>query len=288
MNRINKLKKIINEKGCARILEAHNGLCGRIIEKYEQIDGLWESSLTDSGSKGLPDTELVTMDSRCHTIREILDVSTKPMIVDGDTGGQIDHFPYWVKRLESLGVSAVIIEDKAFPKQNSLDENAKHILEDIDKFCAKIKAGVEAKTNPDFMVIARLESLIAKKSMFDALTRAEAFLNAGADGIMIHSKAKIDASEVLEFADRYKHMVKDCGYKDKVLVCVPTTYNHINDIELKKAGFNIIIHANHMLRSSLSAMDFVAGSIAHKQGSKFLDGNIAEVQRIFELTGYKK
>lgn len=259
------------------VCEAHNGLSSLLIEN-SKFDAIWESSLTDSASKGLPDIELVSMDSRLNTVREIRQCSTKPIIFDGDTGGQIDHFPYWLKRLQEAGVDAVIIEDKAFPKRNSLDGNASHVLENVDTFCEKIKKGKEAC--PDLLLFARLESLIAKHSMFEALIRAEAFINAGADGIMIHSKADVNAEEVFEFAKRYKEKF------DKPLICVPTTYNQFTNQELIDAGFDIIIHANHLLRASFKAMKDVIDKLWENQRSKDLD--ISSVKEIFSITGYDK
>lgn len=281
LNRVSSLKALLKKKKCIRVLEAYNGLAGLIVEQ-SGFDAIWESSLTDSGSKGLPDIELVTMDSRLNTICEILDVTTKPMIVDCDTGGQAEHFPYWVQKLENAGVSAIIIEDKAFPKKNSLDISAKHILEDVDVFSKKIKWGVAAKRNKDFMVIARLESLIAKYSMEHALLRAEAFINAGADGIMIHSKSQVGPDEVKEFAKRFRKMSK------LPLVCVPTTYNNIFDKELEKMGFNIVIHANHLLRASLKAMEEVTLQIEKEGRSVNVSTKIATVKNIFKITGYNK
>lgn len=282
-NRVSSLRELIKNKKCVSILEAHNGISGLLVESADYFDGMWESSLTDSASKGLPDIELITMDSRLQTIQQILDVTTKPMIVDGDTGGQVDHFPYWVKKLERAGVSAVIIEDKAFPKRNSLDKKASHILEDVDRFSEKIKAGVEAKTNPDFMVIARLESLIAKHSMFEALIRAEAFVKAGADGIMIHSKSEVSSEEIMVFALRFREK-----FKDVPLIAVPTTYNDVTDKKLKDLGFNIVIHANHMLRASYKAMQEVVEVISKNKRSAELNDKITPVKEIFKAVGYDK
>jgi len=280
MNRISKLKNLLKEKKCLKILEAHSGLSGLIVED-SQFDGIWESSLTDSGSKGLPDTELVTMDSRLNTIRQIAEVTTKPIIVDGDTGGQVDHFPYWVKRLQEVGVSAVIIEDKSFPKKNSLDENAKHKLEDINVFSNKIKAGIKAKINPDFMIIARLESLIVNNDLEEAKSRALAFLEAGVDGIMIHSKLQSPV-DVINFAKWFHEL------SDKVLVCVPTAYNDVYDKDLERVGFNVIIHANHMLRASFRAMKHVTDTIYKDNRSFNLNDSISTVKEIFKITGYDK
>lgn len=281
LNRIGSLKKLLQQKQCVRILEAHNGLSALIVER-SGFDGMWESSLTDSASKGLPDIELVSMDSRLETIRQIVDVTTKPLIVDGDTGGQVDHFPYWVNKMEKSGVSAVIIEDKVFPKRNSLDENGTHHLEDVDIFSEKIRRGCAARLDENFMIFARLESLIAKHSIYEAMIRAEAFLQAGADGILIHSKAKVDSDEIFEFAKRFREI------SDKPLICVPTSYNHVYDTDLASRGFNVIIHANHLLRASLLAMQKATDAIERAGRSVELDNEISQVKDIFKITGYDK
>ena len=282
MNRVSSLKGLLERKPCIRVLEAHSGLSGLVVE-HSRFDAIWESSFTDSASKGLPDTELVTMESRLQTAKQILDVTSKPMIIDGDTGGQVEHFPYWIKRIEAAGISAVVIEDKAFPKRNSLDADAVHKLEDVDVFAQKIEAGVKAKSNPDFMVIARLESLIAAHSMQHALLRAERFVEAGADGIVIHSKVEVAAGEVFDFAKRFREI------SDKPLVCIPTTYNDVHDTKLKEAGFNIIIHANHLLRAAYKAMKIAAETIEVRDCSKRLDESeiVATTEDIFEITGYR-
>jgi phosphoenolpyruvate phosphomutase / 2-hydroxyethylphosphonate cytidylyltransferase len=272
------IKDIIKEGKPVIALEAHNGLSALIVEN-SPFDAIWISSLTDSASKGLPDTELISMDSRLDTVRQIRQVSTKPIIYDGDTGGQVEQFPYWVARLEEAGVDAIIIEDKAFPKRNSLDENASHILEDVDVFSKKISAGKAVAKN--VMIIARLESLIAKHNVYEAMSRAEMFLGAGADGIMIHSKESVNAVEVFEFAKMFKEK-----HPEVPLVCVPTTYNQFTNKELSELGFNIIIHANHLLRASLRAMQETADRLWADQRSKDLDDDIATVKAIFKITGY--
>jgi len=220
-----------------RILEAHNGLSAKIIEN-SKFDGIWLSSLTHSASKGLPDTELIPLTERIDLVKEIRRVATKPIYVDVDTGGQAEHFEYYAKWFKQVGADVLIIEDKAFPKRNSLI-NATQTLEEIDKFRDKIKAGKKS----GIKIIARLESLIAKKSMYDALIRAEAYIGAGADGIMIHSKQKVDCSEVMEFAKEFRKKW------DLPLVAVPTTYK-LPD----KHPFDIVIYANHLLRASLKGM----------------------------------
>ena len=262
--RLKKLRKLLELKPLVRILEVHNGLTGRIVEKTKvvngeevrEFDGMWQSSLTDSTSKGKPDIEIVDLTSRLQTIDQIFEVTTKPMLVDGDSGGLTEHFIYTVKTLERLGVSAVIIEDKIGPKRNSLfGTDVQQQQDTIENFSRKISEGKKAQVTEDFMIIARIESLILKNGGKDALTRAKAYIKAGADGIMIHSKEK-DPKEILDFCREYKKL------NDKVpLVAVPTTYNSITEKDLIKAGVKIVIYANHLLRSAYPAMVKTAESI---------------------------
>ena len=291
VERLGALRRCIATKGYARILEAHSGLSGIIAQsagvvKDGQIieyDGIWESSLTDSGTKGLPDASIVGNDSRCHTIDEILNVTTKPVVVDGDTGGDPAQFEYLVRRLERMGVSAVIIEDKVYPKRNSLDASASQELEEPEVFAQKISAGREVALSDDFMIIARLESLIAGTGLQDALERAEKYISAGADGIMIHSYQR-SPDEVLAFADAYERICRRLGRRP-ILVCVPTTYNSITDAELTASGFNLIIHANHMLRAAYKAMVEAANTILAGGRSLEADPLCAGVPEIFSSVG---
>ena len=289
--RLQALKGSIATKGFARILEAHSGLSGIIAEtarvhkdgRVIEYDGIWESSLTDSATKGLPDASIVGYDSRTHTIDEILNVTTKPIVVDGDTGGDPTQFEYLVKHLERLGVSAVIIEDKAYPKRNSLDASARQELEDPDVFADKIRAGRDLVISADFMIIARLESLIAGTGLQDALERAEQYILAGVDGIMIHSY-KRDPEEVLAFGEAYERLCQRMRQRP-VLVSVPTTYNSITDAELIARGFNIIIHANHLLRAAYMAMTEAAQAILLSGSSLGADTLCAPVPEIFSCVG---
>ena len=269
--RMKTLRRLIDVKPIVRILEAHNGLTGLIVEKTSinkdgkniEFDGIWESSLTDSTAKGKPDTELVDFSSRFSTIEEILEVTTKPIIVDGDTGGRIDHFKFRVKTLERLGVSAIIIEDKIGDKRNSLFGTTVAQEQDtIEHFSQKIHEGKRSQVTEDFMIIARVESLILQKGMNDALKRADAYIGAGADGIMIHSKEK-DGKEIIEFCEKFEK------FETKVpLIVVPSTYAHMNESELEKLGVNVIIYANHLLRSAYPAMVDTAKSILQNSRSK--------------------
>lgn len=249
-----------------KIIEAHNGISAKLVDQSD-YDGIWISSLTESASKGLPDNEIMSLDSRLNTIREIRRATDKTIIIDADTGGTIEHFPYVVSEMEKAGVNIIMIEDKVFPKKNSLLEDATQILEDVDVFAMKIMTG--KKVAKDVKIFARIESLIAKKSVHEALIRADAYLKAGADGIMIHSKQKIDASEVMEFAKKFKE-----EYPDIPLVAVPTTY-----ILPEYHPFDIVIEANHLLRASIHAMkEYLAG----KEHAKI---TLASVQEIFDLVG---
>jgi len=269
--RMKNLKRLIASKPIVRLLEAHNGLTGLIVEKTSiekngiklEFDGIWESSLTDSTAKGKPDTELVDFTSRFSTIEEILEVTTKPIIVDGDTGGKIEHFKFRVKTLERLGVSAVIIEDKIGSKRNSLfGTDVVQQQDTIENFAKKISEGKKSLVTEDFMIIARIESLILNMGLDDALMRAEAYINSGADGIMIHSKNK-DGGEIVDFCKRYNE------YKKRVpLVVVPSTYGHMTENDLKDIGVNVVIYANQLLRSAYPAMTKTAESILKYGSSK--------------------
>ena len=283
--RISSLVEIIQEKGHAIGIEAHSGLSGLVTEKLD-FDFIWESSLTDSASKGLPDASIVGNESRLHTIDEILNVTTKPMIVDGDTGGDEDNFRFLIKRLENQGVSAVIVEDKIFPKRNSFGGTVGSGMEDPNIFAEKLKVGMETKSSEKFLIIARLESLIAGLGMNETMLRAEKYILAGVDGIMIHSKLK-DPSEVIEFIPKYEKLCERLERRP-YLIAVPTTYNSISDKELIKSGVDIIIHANHLLRASYIAMTEAANLILKSGRSLEVDSKISSVKEIFSVVGYDK
>lgn len=262
--RMKSLRRLIAAKPVVRIMEAHDALCGLIIEHLEvekdnvlrTFDGIWSSSLTDSTSKGKPDIEAVDLTTRLQDVTNILECTTKPIIFDGDTGGKIEHFVFTVRTLERLGISAVIIEDKVGLKKNSLfGTAAKQELDTIEHFCDKIRAGKGAQVTPDFMIIARIESLIAGHSMEEALDRADAYVKAGADGIMIHSKNK-SGEDIHEFITRFRQV-----HHRIPIVVVPTTYDHVTDTELSEWGANVVIYANHMLRSAYPAMKNCARTI---------------------------
>ncbi len=274
--RLGMLKRLLEAKPLIRIIEAHSGLTGMIAETVSvkcdntsrEFDGIWMSSLTDSTIKAKPDIEYVDMTSRMNTVSDILETTTKPIIFDGDTGGIPEHFVFMVRTLERLGVSAVIIEDKKGLKKNSLfGTDVEQVQDDIEDFTRKISAGKHAQVTDDFMIIARIESLILKAGMDDALTRAQAYIAAGTDGIMIHSKEPTP-DEVLTFCKEYEK------FDDRVpLVAVPSTYYRTTEDELAAAGVRVVIYANQLLRSAYPAMVEVARSI-------LLHGRAAESEEL--------
>ena len=284
--RRSKLKKLISLKPIVRTIEAHNGLSALVVEnakveKDEQIntfDAIWVSSLTDSTAKGKPDIELVDMTSRINTINEIMEVSTKPIILDGDSGGLLEHFVFNIKTIERMGVSAIIIEDKVGLKKNSLfGTEVKQTQDSIENFCEKISAGKKALLTEEFMIIARIESLILKQGMDDAIKRAKAYINAGADGIMIHSRES-EPDEIFEFCDKFKEFAPDVP-----LVVVPTSFNQVYEDEFAKKGVNIVIYANHLIRSSYPAMVETANMILENERCKEADDKCLSIKEILTL-----
>ena len=281
------LRRLLAAKDMLRFLDIHNGLSSLIVETASirnpkgsklEFDGMWASSLTDSTAKGKPDIEAVDTTSRVGTLNEVLEVTSKPIIYDGDTGGKPEHFVFTVKTLERLGISAVIIEDKTGLKKNSLfgTEVQQH-LETISNFSAKIAAGKRAQQTDDFMIFARLESLILGFGVDDAIDRASAYLDAGADGIMIHSRSE-SPDEVLDFCDRYQKL----GFS-KPLVAVPTSYNKVHEDTLRDHGVNIVIYANHLLRSAYPAMVETALSILKYGRSAEADERLMSIKEVLEL-----
>jgi phosphoenolpyruvate phosphomutase len=264
-NRMRRFRRLLDVKPVIKLLEAHNGLTAHIIEhcSFEteaglvEFDGIWLSSLTDSTAKGKPDIEYVDKTSRQATINDILEISTKPIVFDGDSGGLPEHFVFTIRSLERLGVSAIIVEDKIGLKRNSLLDNSggEATQDNVDHFCHKISQGKKAQVTEDFMIIARVESLVLNKGMKDALYRADRYLEAGADGILIHSKNK-DGSEILEFCEKYHKQGMTAP-----LIVVPSTYSQITDKQLADAGAKVIIYANHLLRAAYPAMIKTAQSI---------------------------
>ena len=284
--RLKALRRLIEAKPIVRILETHDGLSGLIAENLEiengpkinSFDGMWSSSLTDSTSKGKPDIEAVDLTTRMQDLTNILECTTKPIIYDGDTGGKPEHFAFAVRTLERNGISAVIIEDKIGLKKNSLfGTDAVQIQDSIEGFCHKIKIGKNAQVTDDFMVIARCESLIAGKSVDDALERCFSYVEAGADGIMIHSKNKT-GEDIKQFCVKFREK-----YTSIPIVVVPTTYNQIKEEELHRWGVNVVIYANHMLRAAYPAMLKCATTILENERSLETDPICMPIKEILEL-----
>jgi len=280
------LRRLLNARPIVRFLDLHNALSGLIIEKTgiptptgrKEFDGMWASSLTDSTAKGKPDIEAVDTSARMTTLNEVLEVTTKPVIYDGDTGGKPEHFQFTVRTLERLGVSAVIIEDKTGLKKNSLfGTDVEQTLDSIEAFSTKIQMGKAAQQTDDFMIIARLESLILGLGVDHAMERAQAFLAAGADGIMIHSRDKTP-DEVFAFCARYNELPNR-----KPLVAVPSSYNSVTEDELAEHGVNVVIYANQLLRSAYPAMAETALSILEHGRSAECDARMMPIKDILEL-----
>ena len=281
-----RLRQLLSIRPLVKAIEVHNGITGLIAEKTvvedgegpDQFDAMWISSLCDSIAKGKPDIELVDMTSRFQTIEDVCEVTTKPIIFDGDTGGLTEHFVYTVRSLERMGVSAVIIEDKTGLKKNSLfGTEVQQTQDSIEHFCQKISAAKKVQLSDSFMIIARIESLILEQGMEDALTRARAYVAAGADGIMIHSRKK-DPAEILEFCDRFR-----AENQKTPIVVVPSSFHTIREEELKQHGVNIVIYANQLTRSAFPAMQETAKSILRNHRAKEVDDRLLPIKEVITL-----
>jgi phosphoenolpyruvate phosphomutase / 2-hydroxyethylphosphonate cytidylyltransferase len=286
VHRLGRLRSLIKNKPIVRILEAHNALSALIAEntvverngESVSFDGVWSSSLTDSTAKGKPDIEAIDMTSRINAVNDVFEVTTKPMIFDADTGGKTEHFEFTVKSLERTGVSAVVIEDKTGLKKNSLFGNDVAQTQDsVENFSDKISRGKAAQVGDDFMIVARIESLILEAGMEDALMRAEAYINAGADAIMIHSRHK-DPAEIMEFMQKFR------ATNDKTpVVVVPTSFNGVTVEEFAEMGVNVVVTANHMLRAAYPAMLKVANSVLENGRSLEAEPDCMSIKEILEF-----
>lgn len=281
-----QFKRLVHSKNIVRVLETHSGISSLIAENLEvdvngqkrSFDAVWSSSLTDSTNKGKPDIEAVDTSDRANTISSIFEVTTKPMIYDGDTGGKPEHFAFTVRTLERLGVSAIVIEDKTGLKKNSLfGTDVAQTQDTIEDFCDKIQAGKNAQVSDDFMIFARCESLILDKGMDDAVERCKAYLDAGADGIMIHSRRE-DGKEIMDFCKLYQ----DFGL-GRALIVVPSSFDRITETEFAEAGVNIVIYANHMLRAAYPAMLDVAKTILENERCFEVRPQCLSIKQILEM-----
>ena len=284
--RMSRLRRLLAAKPMLRFMEAHNGLTGLIVENsrvqesgtLREFDGMWLSSLTDSTAKGKPDIEAVDVTSRMQSLNEIVEVTTKPIIYDGDTGGLPEHFAFTVRTLERFGVSAVIIEDKVGLKKNSLlGTTVLQTQASTEEFCHKIRTGKHAQVTDDFMIIARIESFILDMGLDDAIARASSYIDAGADGIMIHSR-RSDPAEIFAFCDAYRELPRRVP-----LVAVPSSYNAVTEEELAGRGVDIVIYANHLLRAAYPAMIGTAEAILRHGRSLEVDAQLLPINSILEL-----
>lgn len=281
-----RLRQLLKLRPVVKTIEVHSGITGLIAEKtvvehngeFDQFDAMWLSSLCDSTAKGKPDIELVDMSSRMRTIDDVMEVTTKPIILDGDTGGLVEHFVYNVRTLERMGVSAVIIEDKTGLKKNSLfGTEVEQTQDTIENFCNKIRVGKNAQRTEEFMIIARIESLILEKGQEDALKRAFAYVDAGADGIMIHSRKKLP-DEIFAFCDAFRK-----ENKHTPIVVVPTSFNSVTESELAQHGVNIVIYANQLTRSAFPAMQSTAMEILKNHRALEVDSKLMPFKEIITL-----
>jgi phosphoenolpyruvate phosphomutase / 2-hydroxyethylphosphonate cytidylyltransferase len=284
--RLSRLRRLIDAQPLVRLMEAHSGLTGLIVEHTQverdgrklEFDGMWSSSLTDSTARGKPDIEAVDISSRLQIINDLFEVTTKPLVFDGDTGGKPEHFTFTVRSLERLGVSAVIIEDKEGLKRNSLfGTEAQQTQSSIEDFCARLSIGKQAQITDDFMIIARIESLILEQGMDDAVERAEAYIESGADAIMIHSRRK-EPDEVFEFCRRAEKLPKRVP-----IVAVPTSYHQVSEQELVDHGVNVVIYANHMLRAAYPQMVKVAKTILEHGRALEADPYLAPISEALSI-----
>ncbi|WP_375411010.1 isocitrate lyase/phosphoenolpyruvate mutase family protein [uncultured Bradyrhizobium sp.] len=285
-----QLRELVTSGRLVRAIEAHSGISALVSSETtgssnghegRSFDALWLSSLTSSAARALPDMELYALERRIELIDEVLNASPKPLIVDGDTGGEETAFEYLCARLENMGVSAVVIEDKQHPKRNSLSLQSRHVLEEPAVFGKKLRRGRNALLSTDFMIFARLESLIAGETVRDALERAKVYLDNGAHGVMIHSKDR-QPDSIFDFLHRYRNAANH----SQPVICVPTTYNNVRAEMLHERGANIVIHANHLLRAAHFAMRQVCRSILDNDRSMEVDNSITPVSEIFLEVGY--
>lgn len=284
--RLSRLRRTLEAKQISTFMEAHNGLSALIVEnvvvakdgRSYEFDGMWSSSLTDSTSRGKPDIEAVDLSARLLTVNEIFEVTTKPLIFDADTGGLPEHFAFTVRSLERLGVSAVIIEDKEGLKRNSLlGVTVPQTQSSITDFAARVSAGKKAQITDEFMVIARIESLILGHGVSDAIERASAYVEAGADAVMIHSRRQ-DPGEIFEFCLRASSIIPSVP-----IVVVPTTFNQTSEQEFEDHGVRVVIYANHLLRAAYPNMKQVAETILRDRRSSGVDDQIASISEVLEI-----
>mgnify|MGYP006081004969 CR=1 FL=1 len=284
--RLKKLNRLIEAKKFIRIIETHSPISALIAEnvnlkiksEFKEFDGFWSSSLTDSTNVGKPDIEALDVSERLSNINNIFDVTSKPLIMDIDTGGKVEHLKLNIRSMERLGISAVIMEDKTGLKKNSLnDKTTNQKQESIKNFCDKIDQFNRVKLNNEFMIFARVESLILGKGMKDTIHRAKKYVDAGANGIMIHSKSS-KPNEIFEFSDKFRKI-----FSSIPLVCVPSTYNSVKEEALIRKKFNIVIYANQLFRAAYPAMTATAKSILKNGRSKEIDKNLISIKEILKL-----
>ena len=263
------------KKKLVRIVGAHDGLSAKLIGE-SGFDGVWASGLEISASYGLPDANILTMSEYLERAIEMNEATSLPVVADCDTGyGNVNNVIYMIEKYEKAGIAAICMEDKLFPKVNSFIEGRQD-LADIDEFCGKIKAAKSTQKNSDFMVIARVEALIAGWGMKEAMKRANAYVESGADAILIHSKKK-DKKEIVEFCKKFK--------KNIPIVVVPTTYQTFNEKDMPRLGIKMVIYANHVIRSTIKAVSETLRKLNDKRELSSIENNIVPLSKVFDLQG---
>lgn len=271
-----QLRELLKSPQLEFIMEAHNGISARIVEEAG-FKGIWASGLAVSAQFGVRDNNEASWTQVVEMLEFMSDVTQIPILLDGDTGyGNFNNMRRLVKKLEQRGIAGVCIEDKLFPKTNSFINGSRQPLADIDEFCGKIKAGKDSQTDADFSIVARIEALIAGWDLSEALRRAEAYHEAGADAILIHSKSS-RPDQVLAFAEEWAER--------SPLVIVPTKYYSTATDVFRKAKISLVIWANHLIRAAVTSMQAIAREIQASQSLINIEDDIAPVKEIFRLQG---
>jgi phosphoenolpyruvate phosphomutase len=274
LKKTTQLKQMLKSNQTEFIMEAHNGLSARIVEEAG-FKGIWGSGLTLSASLGVRDNNEASWTQVLDMMEFMSDATTIPILLDADTGyGNFNNVRRLVHKLEQINIAGMCIEDKLFPKTNSFINSEQQPLADIEEFAAKIKAAKDTQQDPDFCVVARVESLIAGWELEEALKRAEAYYLAGADAILMHSKLKT-ADQILAFLREWKNKCP--------VVIVPTTYYNTPTSTYEEAGVSLVIWANHLLRASIKAMQQTAGQIYQERSIGSIEGQVVSVKEIFRL-----
>ncbi|PZE21674.1 phosphoenolpyruvate mutase [Paenibacillus xerothermodurans] len=276
MRKTQQLMAMLKSTSLDFIMEAHNGLSAKIVEETG-FKGIWASGLSISASLGVRDNNEASWTQVLDVLEFMSDATSIPILLDGDTGyGNFNNARRLVKKLEQRGIAGVCIEDKLFPKTNSFINASAQPLADIHEFCGKIRAMKDMQTDDDFAVVARVEAFITGWGLEEALRRAEAYRQAGADAILMHSK-RADTLEIEAF-------MQEWGGRSPVVI-VPTKYYTTPTVKFQELGVNLVIWANHNLRASIDAMKKISGQIMREHSLAHVEGVVTPLEEVFRLQG---